>query len=71
VGVEGNEAADVLAKHALSSVDVDVVVFAISKAEAKSLIWTVVVQRWQEQWNRDTMSRRLFQVQRKVGRGGR
>ena len=71
VGVEGNEAADVLAKQALRSGDVDVVVFAISKAEAKSLIWTVVVQRWQEQWNRDTMSRRLFQVQRKVGRGGR
>ena len=41
------------------------------KAEAIRLIWTVMVQRWQEQWNRDTKSRHLFQVQRKVGEGGK
>jgi predicted RNA binding protein with dsRBD fold (UPF0201 family) len=55
VGVEGNEAVDVLAKQAFSSGDVDVlaqqalssgdvnVVVSMSKAEAKSLIWTVMV----------------------------
>jgi hypothetical protein len=43
----------------------------MSKAETKSLIWTVMVQRWQEQWNIDTKGRHLFQVQRKVGEGGR
>ena len=37
VGVEGNEAVDVLAKQALRSGKVDVVV-SMSKAEAKSLI---------------------------------
>ena len=47
-----------LAKQALSSGDVDVV--SMSKAEAKSLIWTVVVQKLQEQWNRDTKGRHLF-----------
>ena len=51
VGVEGIEAVDVLAKQALSSGDVDVVA-SISKAEANSLIWTVMVQRWQEQQKR-------------------
>ena len=48
--------------------DVDVVV-SMSNAEAKGLIWTVMLQRWQEQWNRDTKGRHLFQVQRKVGEG--
>jgi hypothetical protein len=43
--MEGNEAVDVLAKQALSSGDVDVVA-SISKAEANSLIWTVMVQRY-------------------------
>ena len=51
VGVEGNEAVDVLAKQALGSGDV---VVSMSKAEATRLIWTVMVQRWQEQCNRDT-----------------
>jgi hypothetical protein len=40
--VEGNEAADILAKQALSSEDV---VVSMIEAEAKSLIWTVMVQR--------------------------
>ena len=68
MGVEGNEAVHVLAKQALSSGDVDVVV-SMSKEEAKSMIWTVMVEKWQEQWNRDTRGRHLFQVQRKVGEG--
>ena len=59
VGVEGKKAVDVLAKQALSSGDVNVVV-SMSKAEAKSLIWTVMVQRWQEQWNRDTKGKLLL-----------
>jgi hypothetical protein len=42
MGVEGNETVDLLAKQALSSGDVDIVV-STSKAEAKSLIWTVMV----------------------------
>jgi hypothetical protein len=66
--VEGNEAVDVLAKQALGSGDVDVVV-SMSKAEAKSLLWTVMVQRWQEQCNRETKSRHLLHVQRKVVEG--
>jgi hypothetical protein len=70
VRVEGNEAVDVLAKQALSSGGVDVVV-PMSKEKAKGLIWTVMVQRWQEQWNRDTKGRHLFQVQRKVGEDGK
>ena len=40
--VEGNKEVDVLAKQALSRGDVDVVV-SMSKAEAKSLIWSVMV----------------------------
>ena len=64
----GVEAVDVLAKHALSCGDVDVVV-SMSKAEVKCMIWTVMLQRWQEQWNRDTKGRHLFQVQRKVRKG--
>ena len=68
VGGEGNEAVDVLVKPALSSVDV---VVSMSHAVSKSLMWTVKAQRWQEQWNRDTMGRHLFQVQRKVGEGAR
>jgi hypothetical protein len=28
-----------------------------------------MVQRWQEQWNRDTKGRHLFQLQRKVREG--
>ena len=44
VGVEGNEATDIMAKQALSSGNVDVVVLMID-AEVKSLIWTVMVQR--------------------------
>ena len=39
----------------------------MSKADAKSLIWRVMVQRWQKQWNRDT--KHLFEVQRKVREG--
>ena len=45
-GVDGNETVDLLAKQALSSGDVDVVV-SMSKANAKSLIWTVMVQTTQ------------------------
>ena len=45
VGVEGNEAVDVLAKPALSSGDVDVLV-SMSKAEAKSKIWKVMVEKF-------------------------
>ena len=41
----------------------------MSKADAKTLIWTGMGQRWQEQWNRDTKGRHLFQVQRKVREG--
>ena len=59
VGVEGNEAFNVLAKQVLSRGDV---VVSMSKAEAKCLIWTVMVQPWQKQWNRDTKGRYLFQV---------
>ena len=69
VGVEGNEAVDVLAKQALSSGAIDVMV-SMSKSEGKSLILTVMVQRWQDQWNRDTKGRHLFHVQGKSGRGG-
>lgn len=69
-GGGGNETVDVLAKEALGSGDVDVVV-SMSKAEAKSLIWTVMVQRWQEQWNRDTKGGHIFQVQRKFREDGR
>ena len=65
VGVRGNEAVDVLVKQSLSSGDVDVVV-SMSKADTKSLIWTVMVQKRHEQWNRDTKGRHLFKVQRKV-----
>jgi hypothetical protein len=68
VGVEGNETVDVLAKQSLSSGDVEVVV-SMSKAEAKSLIWTVMVLRWQEQCNRDSEGEHLFQVQREVVEG--
>ena len=42
VGVNGNKAVAILANQALSSVNVDVVI-SMSKAEAKSLIWTVMV----------------------------
>ena len=51
------EAVDVLATQALSS---EAVVVSMSKAEAKSLIWTVMVQRWQEKWNRDTKGKLLL-----------
>jgi hypothetical protein len=68
VGVKGNEAVDVLAKQALSTGDVDFV--SMTKAEEKSLIWRVIVQRWQ-QWNRDTKGRHLFEVQRNVGEDDR
>ena len=68
MGLVGNEAVDVLAKQALSSWDVDEVV-SMSKAEAEAKIWTVMVEKCQEQWNRDTKERHLFQVQRKVGEG--
>ena len=57
VGVEGNEEVDVLAKQAHRRQEVEV---PLSKSEAKGMIWAVVVQRWQEQWNRDNKGRHRF-----------
>jgi hypothetical protein len=43
-------------------------VVTMSKTEAKRLIWTVMVQRWQEQWNRDAKDRHLFRGKSVRGR---
>lgn len=42
----------------------------MSKAGAKEMIWALVVQDWQEQWNSNTKDRHLFPVQSKVGEDG-
>ncbi|KAJ7998456.1 hypothetical protein DPEC_G00205130 [Dallia pectoralis] len=67
VGVEGNEAADRLAKKALGEKEVSLVV-KWSKGEAKSFVWGKVMESWQEQWDRGEKGRHLYRVQREVGR---
>jgi hypothetical protein len=57
--VEGNEEVDALAKQAIRRQEVEV---TLSKSEAEGMIWTVVVQRWQEQWIRDNKGRPLLIV---------
>lgn len=63
--VEGNEAADSLAKKALK-MDLGNLVVPLSRDEVKSLIKTKVCKLWQEQWNANTKGRFLYKIQPQV-----
>ena len=69
MGIEGNETVDVLAKEALLSEEIQVIIH-MSKAEAKSIIWKKVIAEWQQSWDGEERGRHYYQFQSKVN-GGR
>ena len=68
VGVEGNEAADVAAKEALSREEVDVGI-ALGISEYRSMIKEELTRRWQSEWEGETRGRFYYNIQNSV-RGG-
>ncbi|KAL2077914.1 hypothetical protein ACEWY4_025599 [Coilia grayii] len=66
-GVEGNEAADKLAKDATTATDVHLVI-PLSRSEVKVLIKNNVSKLWQKEWNKEQRGRHLYQVQKQITR---
>lgn len=65
VGIEGNEEADILAKQALRSENIDLKV-PLSRAEGKSLISDKMLELWQKCWETSDTGRHLYNIQEKV-----
>lgn len=64
-GVEGNEAADRLAKEATTNTEVQLVI-PLSRPEVKVLIYTNVSKLWQAEWKEEKRGRHLYKVHRHV-----
>lgn len=65
-GIEGNEAADALAKQALNHDRIMEVAF--SKAESKAKIRNNIMKEWQKQWDEGKKGRHLYNIKQVVGR---
>jgi ribonuclease HI len=68
VGVEGNDKVHSIAKQAPKHPNVEMEL-SINKAEAKGLIRTVVKNKWQVLWNRESKGRHLYKIQEQMGSG--
>lgn len=65
IGAEGNDISDILAKQALK---LDIIMeVSFSKAEAKALIRSYIMNAWQKHWNEGNKGRHLYKIKQKVG----
>jgi ribonuclease HI len=67
VGIEGNEEVDKLAKTALKKEGVEIDI-PLCKSEIKSIVKAAIIRLWQEDWNKESKGRHLFNIQSKVGK---
>lgn len=65
IGVKGNEIADHIAKDTIGKEHIDIHI-PLGKGEAKALIKTEIMKRWQKEWETEPKGRQFFHVQSHV-----